>query len=122
MFVLSPSDPEPLYKQITDQIKEAIVDGRLVENEPLPSVRTLADELKISSITIRRAYSDLESEGYIYTRQGLGTFVAKVNTENLKREKLEEIKYELKGIIRNAEKFGISVDDIVNLIQNEGAE
>ena len=75
-IVISPLNPEPMYKQVTDQVKDAIAAGTLKLEDKLPSIREMSKELKISMITIKRAYSDLESEGYIFTRPGLGSFVA----------------------------------------------
>ena len=82
MFIaLSPSHPDPMYKQVTDQIKDAIASGDLEPNERLPSVRELAEALNVSAITIKRAYLDLETDGYILTRAGLGSFVAEVDRD-----------------------------------------
>ncbi len=79
MFVaLSPTHPDPMYKQVTDQIKDAIASGDLKPNERLPSVRELSEALNVSAITVKRAYQDLETEGYILTRAGLGSFVAQL--------------------------------------------
>ena len=77
----------------------------------------MSRDLNISEITIKRAYADLESEGYILTRSGLGSYVADINLESLRREKLREIKKELRSIVKSAEKFGITEDDIIDLIK-----
>jgi GntR family transcriptional regulator len=116
-IALSPSNPDPLYKQLTDQIKDAIASGDLKPGEKLPSVRELSEALKISAITIKRAYLDLENEGYILTRAGLGSFVADVNREDLRSGKLDELRAELRKLLRTAERFGISVQDVVRLIR-----
>lgn len=118
MFIaLSPSNPDPMYKQVTDQIKNAIAAGDLRPNDKLPSIRELAEALKISLITIKRAYLDLESEGYILTRAGLGSFVADVDRERLRKEKLAEFKTALKGMLATGAKFGVKADDIARLIR-----
>ncbi len=118
MFIaLSPSNPDPMYKQVTDQIKNAIAAGDLRPNDKLPSIRELAEALKISIITIKRAYLDLESEGYILTRAGLGSFVADVDRERLRKEKLAEFKTALKGMLATGAKFGVKADDIARLIR-----
>jgi len=114
---LSPTSPDPLYKQVTDQIRNAIASGDLAANDRLPSIRELAKVLNISVITIKRAYADLESEGYIVSRPGLGSFVAEVDRERLRASKLRELKAELAGIVRASERFGISRRDIVELIR-----
>jgi GntR family transcriptional regulator len=119
-IVISPANPDPLYKQVTDQIKDAIAAGTLQPETRLPSIREMANELKISAITIKRAYSDLESEGFIFTRSGLGSFVADVNREKIRNEKLSEIRTDINKIIKTAEKFGISADDVVRIIKEEG--
>lgn len=116
-IVLSPSNPDPMYRQVTDQIKDAIAAGDLKPNEKLPSIREMARALNISVITIKRAYLDLESEGYILTRAGLGSFVADVNRNNLREEKLGEFRSELARILGTGSKFGISAEDIVRLIR-----
>jgi GntR family transcriptional regulator len=116
-IALSPSNPDPMYKQVTDQIKNAIAAGDLRPNDKLPSVRELAEALKTSAITIKRAYLDLENEGYIVTRAGMGSFVTEVNRENLRSEKLGEFRVELKRILGTGKIFGIKADDIVRLIR-----
>jgi GntR family transcriptional regulator len=116
-IVLSPLNPDPMYKQITDQVKDAIASGKAAPETKLPSIREMASELNISAITIKRAYSDLENEGYIITRSGLGSFVADINLDKLRKEKLREIKKEMNVIIKSAEKFGISEDDIIKMIK-----
>lgn len=121
-IVVSPLNPDPMYKQVTDQIKNAIADGILKPEEKLPSIREMTRELGISEITIKRAYADLEHEGYIFTRSGLGSFVADVNKERMRNEKLEEIRQELAKILKSGEKFDISADDIINTIQKKGVE
>ena len=72
-IVISNQNPAPLYKQVTDQIIDAITDGTLKPEDKLPSIREVAGELKISEITVKRAYTDLEKEGYIFTRAGMGS-------------------------------------------------
>ena len=101
-----------MYKQVADQIKDAIAGETLKPGDKLPSIRELSLELKISIITTKRAYSDLENEGYILTRPGLGSYVADINKEKLREEKLTEISDILIKIIKTAEKFNITQDDI----------
>ena len=116
-IVLSPSHSDPMYKQVTDQIKNAIASGELKPKEKLPSVRELSEALKISAITIKRAYLDLENEGYIFTRAGMGSFVTDVDRQSLRNGKLEEFRTDLERILGTGKKFGISADDIVRLIR-----
>jgi GntR family transcriptional regulator len=116
-IVLSPLNPDPMYMQVTDQIKDAIASETLKPGDKLPSIRELSLELKISIITTKRAYSDLENKGYIITRPGLGSFVADINTEKLREDKLTEISNTLLKIIKTSEKFNITQDDIFALIK-----
>lgn len=119
MFVVvSPMNPDPMYKQVADQIKDAIASGQLKPDEKLPSIREMSTELKISIITIKRAYSDLENENYIYTRPGMGSFVADINREKLRAEKLDEFKQEIKKLLKTGEKFGITADNVVRLVKD----
>lgn len=78
---ISPDHPEPIYRQITTQLRELIVSGQLAPGSPLPSIRSLAQSLSCSVITTRRVYQELEQEGLLHTRQGLGTFVAEIESD-----------------------------------------
>ncbi len=116
MFVvLSPAHPDPMYKQVTDQVKDAIASGDLKPNDRLPSVRELSEALNVSAITIKRAYQDLETEGFILTRAGMGSFVAPVERDALRERKLAEVQEELRRLVRSSAKFGISAGDIARL-------
>ncbi len=118
MFItLSQSSPDPLYKQITDQIRDAIATGELGAEERLPSIRDLARSLNTSVITVKRAYQDLESLGYIFSRTGLGSFVKTVDRDELRVEKLQELRTEFGGVLQAVHKFGISKEDIIDLIK-----
>ena len=117
MFIaISPDHPDPLYRQVTDRIRDAIASGELRAGEPLPSIRELAASLDVSVITIKRAYQDLEAEGLIRSRQGLGSFVADVDPRKLRKDKLTELRRELERIVLRSRKFDISPADITGLI------
>lgn len=116
-IVLSQNNPDPMYKQVTDQVKDAIASGDLKPNEKLPSIRELAEALSISAITVKRAYFDLESEGYIVTRAGLRSFVAEIDLGDLRKGKLAEFRKELEKILATGNKFGVTADEIVHLIR-----
>jgi GntR family transcriptional regulator len=116
-IALSPSSPDPMYKQVTDQVKNAIASGDLKPGEKLPSVRELSEGLKISAITVKRAYLDLENEGYIMARAGLGSFVAEIDRGKLRREKLAEFRTTLSGVLATGAKFGIKAEDLVRLLR-----
>jgi GntR family transcriptional regulator len=121
-IVISPQNPDPMYKQVTDQIKDAIASGTLKPETKLPSIREMAQELKISMITIKRAYADLETKGYILTRSGLGSYVADINRDKLREEKLAEIRIEIKKILNAAARYDISADDIFSALCGKGVK
>jgi GntR family transcriptional regulator len=104
-----------MYKQVTDQIKDAIAAGDLQPNDRLPSVRELSEILNVSAITIKRAYQDLETDGFILTRAGMGSFVASLERDALRERKLAELQEELRRLVRSSAKFGISAGDIARL-------
>jgi GntR family transcriptional regulator len=111
-----------MYKQVTDQIKDAIASGDLEPNDRLPSVRELSEALNVSAITVKRAYQDLETEGFILTRAGMGSFVAPVERDALRERKLAELQDEVRRLVRSSAKFGISADDIVRLTRQVEGE
>ena len=119
-IVVSPLNPEPMYKQVTDQIKGAIADGTLKPEDKLPSIREMSKELKISIITIKRAYADLESDGFIFTRTGMGSFVANINMDTLRAGKLNEIKEEIRKILAAGKKVNIQKNDVIKIIKELG--
>ena len=106
---------QPIYDQIFTQIKGQIVGGSLAEDTPLPSIRNLAKDLRISVITTKRAYDELESAGFIYTVAGKGCFVAAKNTELLREENLRQIEAHLEEIRRLAALCGLKRQDIVDM-------
>ena len=115
-IIISTSSGRPIYEQITDQIKSAIVTGQLTEGEQLPSIRALANSLRVSAITTKRAYADLEAAGLIETVQGKGTFVAGGNLELLGEERLRHIEELLSQAIEEAAAAGIGTDDLHDMI------
>lgn len=118
MFIaISHQNPAPLYRQVTDQIIDAITEGTLRPDEKLPSIREVSGELKISEITVKRAYADLEKEGYIFTRAGMGSFVKHMDKDKLKEKKLLQVHEELNKILVSNRKFGIRPRDMIRLIK-----
>lgn len=107
----------PIYEQITDQIKTLIRNGELKENDNLPSVRTLSKELKISALTVKKAYDSLESEGFTVTVHGKGTYVAAANPELLLEEQKKELEADLEQAIQKGRRCGISDEDIRSLFE-----
>lgn len=112
------SSTVPLYEQIQNQIKAQILNGTLTPGEVLPSIRNLAKELKVSIITSKRAYEELEKEGFIETVTGKGTFVAKQNTERMKEIMLYEIENKLEEIIKQAKSVGVSLEEGIEIFKS----
>ncbi len=108
----------PLYEQIQTQIKSQILNGNLKSGEGLPSIRNLAKELKVSIITTKRAYEELEKEGFIETVTGKGTFVSKQNTERLKEITLYDIENKLEEIIKQAKAVGVTLEEGIEIFKS----
>ena len=106
----------PIYDQIYSQIKSLIISGALSENDALPSIRNLAKDLRISVITTKRAYDELEREGFIYTVPAKGCFVAPKNTELLREENLKKIENYLSEIIGLAASCNLTKADIIEML------
>lgn len=116
-IIISNSSDIPIFLQIKNAIKEEIYNGNLQENDSLPSVRVLANDLKISFLTVKRAYDELESEGYIKTIPKKGSFVAPRNLELMREEKLKEIQSLIEEIYDIAKMSNISNDEIEELFR-----
>ncbi|MBE6564043.1 MAG: GntR family transcriptional regulator [Ruminococcaceae bacterium] len=113
---------EPIYNQIYSQIKAQIIGGELKEDEMLPSIRGLAKDLRISFITTKRAYEELEKEGFLYTLPGKGCFVARKNTALLREENLKKIEEHIAQIAKLAVSCQLSKEDIAEMIAFEMEE
>ena len=116
-LIINTSLMVPIYEQIVDQIKGHIRNGELNENDQLPSVRTLSKELKISALTVKKAYDTLESEGFTVTVHGKGTYVAATNTELLLEEQKKELEQDLEQAILKGRRCGISDEEIKSLFE-----
>ncbi len=116
-IIINSSSMVPIYEQIVDQIKTLIRNGELKESDALPSVRTLSKELKISALTVKKAYDNLESEGFTVTVHGKGTYVAATNTELLLEEQKKELEADLEQAILKGRRYGISDEDIKSLFE-----
>lgn len=114
----------PIYDQIYSQIKDAILSGQVTEGEALPSIRALAKDLRISVITTKRAYDELENEGFIYTLPGKGCFVAERSTELLREENLRKIESHMQEIRRLANACRLTEQELDDMwrLQEEEAE
>ena len=111
-IVISNTSDAPLYQQIKDQIKDAILKGELVEGDALPSIRAFANDLKVSVLTIRRVYDELEQEGFVTSQVGIGTFVSTSNIELLRDSKRRLVEKKMLDMIQTAKSLGISKDEL----------
>ena len=115
-IVISNKSDLPIYEQIKGQIKTAVICDEIAEGEMLPSIRSLASDLKISVITTMRAYSDLEAEGFIATMQGKGCFVLPKNKEHIKEQKLKEIESHFYNAIACAKVVGLADNELKEIL------
>ena len=116
-ILLSNSSSVPIYEQIKKWIVEQIMNNELQEDELLPSIRSLALDLHISVMTVKKAYDELESEGYIITRHGKGSFVASRNREMMREEKLKEMESFLEKALNIAKSLRVSLDEIKEILE-----
>lgn len=116
-IIIQRSSMVPIYEQIIDQIKGMIVKGQLKAGDGLPSVRSLAGDLKISALTVKKAYDQLEEEGLTKTVAGKGSFVNQLNPELEKDEQLKEVQQELEQVIQKAKSYDISNKELLELFR-----
>lgn len=116
-ILISNNSKEPIYEQITNQVKSLILSGELTEGQAIPSMRTLAKDLQISVITTKRAYKELEESGYIYSVVGKGSFVAEQNVEMIREKKLKIIEEQLQSVIENSKDLGVSLEELQQLLK-----
>ena len=116
-IIISNSSNQPIFEQIKQAIKKAIATNELKENEMLPSIRNLAQDLRISVMTVKRAYDELEQEGFIKTIQGKGSMVAKKNIELLKEEQMKEIEKYIDKIVLISKSSNISKKEILEAFE-----
>lgn len=113
---------QPIYEQIQTQIKAKILDGTLLENSALPSVRTLSRELRVSALTVKKAYDTLEKEGLVITIHGKGSYIANVGSELLLEEHRKEVEMDLENVIRKGRSCGMTdaqIKELMELIMEE---
>lgn len=113
---LSNASDKPIYEQITVQLKEAILANKLHAGDALPSIRALAKDLKISVMTTKRAYADLERDGFIETVAGKGSFVTERNQDFLREELLRQVEEHLQKAVRIAKTAGLAKEELVDLL------
>ena len=111
-IIISNTSDIPLYQQIKDQIKDAILKNELVEGDPLPSIRSFANDLQVSVLTIRRVYEELEQEGFVVSQVGIGTFVSASNIELLRDSKRRLVEQKMLDMIQTAKSLNISKDEL----------
>ena len=115
-IIISNASPDPIYEQIARQVKGQIIAGALEEGDGLPSIRKLAKELQISVITTKRAYEELEREGFLDTVGGKGTFVAAQNKEFLREKKMKVVEEKLHEAVREARVLGIDLEELKKML------
>jgi GntR family transcriptional regulator len=116
-LIISNSSEAPIYEQIVSQVKNAIMRGELAENEPLPSIRSLARELQISVITTKRAYEELEREGYIATVPGKGSFVAAQNKELLREARIKVVEEKLAEAAAAGRSVELTLEELQEMLK-----
>jgi|SRR5699024_7127998 GntR family transcriptional regulator len=115
-IIISNHSKEPIYEQIRNQVKSLILAGELQEGEAIPSMRKLAKDLQVSVITTKRAYEELEKEGFIYSIVGKGSFIAEQNFDLIKEKKLKVIEEQLSAVITNSKEIGLSLGELQELL------
>ncbi|MDR7871697.1 MAG: GntR family transcriptional regulator [Tissierellaceae bacterium] len=115
-IIISNSNKKPIYEQIASQIKNMILNGGLKEGDALPSMRALAQELRISVITTKRAYEELEKDGFIVSATGRGSFVAGMNLEFIREEQLRRAEGYLQKSVDIAKSSDITVDELIEIL------
>lgn len=121
-ILISNTSETPLYQQIKEQIIDAILKEELVEGDTLPSIRAFANDLKVSVLTIRRVYDDLEKEGFVNSQVGIGTFVSTSNVELLRDSKRRLVEQKMLDMIQTAKSLGITkqeLNDMMNILFEE---
>lgn len=114
-IVINNTSMQPIYEQIVNQIKALVMQGKLKEETMLPSVRSLSKDLKVSALTVKKAYDALEEQGFIVTVHGKGSFVACANQELMLEEKRKELEMELETVIRKGRSLGMSEKELTDL-------
>ncbi len=116
-IIISNSSAEPIYQQIANQMKKLIIKGELVEGEAMPSIRNLAKDLQISVITTKRAYEELENEGFIEKVAGKGCYVAPQNKDIMKEKRLKLVEDKLMEAIKAAKPINLGLEDLEEMLR-----
>ncbi|HDX9587797.1 TPA: GntR family transcriptional regulator [Bacillus pseudomycoides] len=115
-IIISNSSPDPIYEQISKQLRQLILNGNLQGGEQLPSIRSLAKELQISVITTKRAYEELEKEGYIETVAGKGTYVSMQNNELIREQRLRLLESKAEEVVNEGKLLQLSLEELQQMI------
>ena len=116
-IILNNTSMVPIYEQLVNQVKNEIINGELAENEALPSVRTLSGELRISALTVKKAYDKLEEEGFVITVHGKGTFVAATDKSLAMEARRKTVEDDFAAAIQKASAVGFTKEDILEIVQ-----
>ena len=116
-IILNNTSMVPIYEQLMDQVKKEIISGGLAENEVLPSVRALSGELRISALTVKKAYDKLEEEGFVVTVHGKGTYVAATNLQLAMEARRKTVEDDFASAIRKANAVGLTKDEILEIVK-----
>ncbi len=115
-LIIRNTNNQPIYEQICTQIKAQIISGKLAPGEALPSIRALAKDLRVSVITTKRAYDELEADGFLYTVAGKGCFVAEKNLDLIREQKLKELEDHLSAAVGLAAQCGVSSGELTEML------
>lgn len=115
-ILISNTSDSPLYQQIKDQIKDAILRGELAAGDALPSIRAFANDIKVSVLTVRRVYDDLEQEGFVTSQVGIGTFVSAGNVELLRDSRRRVVEQKMQDMIQAAKSLGIGKEELSQMM------
>ncbi len=115
-IIVNNSSMQPIYEQIGEQIKGLIMKGELKSDDMLPSVRTLAKELRVSALTVKKSYDTLEQEGFVITVHGKGSFVAAANAQLMLEERKKEVESDFDAAVRKARSCGMTNQEICDLV------
>lgn len=114
---ISNADPRPIYEQLRQQIRRAILGGELKVGEALPSIRALAKDLRISVITTKRAYDELEQDGYIHTVAGKGCYVAPLDSSAVREDALRRIEAQMLEMLELSQSCGVTTDELIGMLR-----
>ena len=115
-ILISNASDSPLYQQIKDQIKDAILRGELAAGDALPSIRAFANDIMVSVLTVRRVYDDLEQEGFVTSQVGIGTFVSAGNVELLRDSRRRAVEEKMQDMIQTAKSLGIGKEELSQMM------